>query len=169
MRLDLVLQLGHLVRGLVGVVHRELVVAVEDRLLGGDALHHVLAHGLGGIELRLLRQVADPGAFGDPALAGELLVDARHDPQQRALARAVGAEDADLGIGIEGQVDVLQDLPVARIGLGQTLHVIDELPGHCAPLLRLGSEEAGSPPTMRCGTHQAVRQRPLEFFRESRG
>ncbi len=42
--LDLVLQLGHLVGGLVGVIHRELVVAVDDRLLRRDALHDVLAH-----------------------------------------------------------------------------------------------------------------------------
>ncbi len=80
LRLDLVLELGHLVRGLVGVVHGELVVAVEDRLLRSDAFHHVFAHGLLFIELRLLGQVADPGAFGHPALAVELGIDARHDP-----------------------------------------------------------------------------------------
>ena len=141
LRLDLVLQLGHLVRGLVRIVHGELVVAVEDRLLRGDPLHHVLAHGLGGIELRLLGQVADAGAFGHPGFAVELGVDARHDPQQRALAGAVETEHADLGVGVEGQIDVLQYLPVARIGLGETLHVIDELAGHCAPLPRPGSEE----------------------------
>ena len=45
---DLVLQLGHLVGGLVRVVRCEFVVAVEQRLLGGDALHDVLAHGLLG-------------------------------------------------------------------------------------------------------------------------
>jgi len=27
-------------------------------------------------------------------------------------------------------VDVFQNLPVPRIGLGQTLHVVDELTGH---------------------------------------
>ena len=42
--LDLVLQLGHLVGGLVRIVHRQFVVAIEDRLLLGDALHDVFAH-----------------------------------------------------------------------------------------------------------------------------
>ena len=127
--------LRHLVGGLVGVVGGDLVVAVEQRLLGGDALHDVLAHGLVAIELRLLRQVADARALGDPGLADEFRVDAGHDAQQRRLAGAVDAEHADLGVRIERQVDVLQDLAVARIGLGQTLHVIDELTGHDRPAL----------------------------------
>ena len=74
---DLVLELGRLLRRLVGVVHHQFVVAVEDRLLGGDALHDVGEHVLGRIELRLLRQIADGGAVGEPRLAGELLLDAR--------------------------------------------------------------------------------------------
>ena len=96
--LDLVLQLGHLVGGLVGIVHRQLVVAIEDRLLLGDAFHHVLAHGLGRVELRLLLEIADARALGDPGLAVIFLVDAGHDPQQRRLAGAVDAEHADLGV-----------------------------------------------------------------------
>jgi hypothetical protein len=131
--LDLVLQIGHLVGVLVRVIGGELVVAVEDRLLRGDPLHHVLAHALGGIELRLLLEVADTGALGDPGLPGELGVDARHDPQQGRFAGTIDAEHADLGVRIERQVDVLQDLPVARIGLRETLHVIDELTGHEPP------------------------------------
>ena len=63
-----------------------------------------------GIELRLLLQVADAGAFGDPALAGEFLVDAGHDAQQRRLAGAVDAEHADLGVRVERQMDVIQHL-----------------------------------------------------------
>ena len=53
--LDLVLQLRHLVGGLVGIVGGDLVVAVDQRLLLGDAFHDVFAHILGGIQLRLLR------------------------------------------------------------------------------------------------------------------
>ena len=130
--LDLVLQLGHLVGGLVGIIDGELVVAVDDRLLRRDALHDVVADRFRRIELRLLRQVADAGALRRPGLAGIFGVEPGHDAQQRRFAGAVDAEHADLGVGIERQIDVLQDLPVARIGLGQTLHVIDELTGHAA-------------------------------------
>ena len=127
--LDLVLQLGHLVRGLVGIIHRELVVAVEDRLLLARRLPCTFSRTvLVSIELRLLRQVADARAFGDPGLAVKIGVDAGHDAQQRRLAGAVDAEHADLGVRIELQVDVLQHLAVARIDLGQPLHEIDELP-----------------------------------------
>ena len=135
LRLDLVLERRHLVGGLVGVVHGELVVAVEDRLARRDPLHDVLADSLCRIELRLLRQVADARAFGDPAVADEILVDAGHDAQERRLARAVDAEHADLGVGVEGEVDVLEDLPVSRIGLREAAHVIDELSGHRGPIL----------------------------------
>src|SRR4051812_27491455 len=82
--------------------------------------------------MRLLFEVADPSALGDPALADVILVDAAHDPQQGGLARAVDAKHADLGVRVERQMDVVQNLPVRRIGLGQTLHVIDELTGHSA-------------------------------------
>ncbi len=131
--LDLVLQLGHLVGGFVRIVHRQFVVAVEDRLLLGDAEHHVLAHCLGGVELRLLFEVADPRALGDPRLAGVVLVETGHDPEQRRLARAVDAEHADLGVRIERQMDVIEHLAVGRVGLGQTLHEVDELASHRDP------------------------------------
>ena len=125
--LDLVLEIGHLVGGLVRIVHGELVVAVEDRLLRGDAEHDVLAHGQALVELRLLRQVADARAFRDPGLAGPFLVHAGHDLEQGRLTGAVDAEHADLGVRIEGQMDVVQDLLAARIGLGQAAHMVDEL------------------------------------------
>jgi hypothetical protein len=63
-----------------------------------------------GVELRLLRQVADAHAGHRRGFALEVLVDAGHDLQQRRLARAVQAEHADLGAGEEGQRDVLEDL-----------------------------------------------------------
>ena len=47
--------------------------------------------------------------------------------KQRRLARAVEADDADLGAGQERQRDVLQDLLAPRIGLGELRHVIDVL------------------------------------------
>ena len=127
LRLDLVLQLGHLVGGLVGVVGGDLVVAVDQRLLLRHALHGVAQHVLAGVELRLLRQVADAHALGRPGLADEVLELARHDLEQRRLARAVQAHHADLGAGEERQRDVLQDLLAPRIGLGELVHVIDVL------------------------------------------
>ena len=86
-----------------------------------------------GVELRLLLEIADPGALGDPGLAVIFLVEAGHDPQQRRFAGAVDAEHADLGVRVERQMDVIEHLP-GRVGLGQTLHEIDELAGHRDPL-----------------------------------
>ena len=127
---DHVLELGGLVGGLVRVVHHQLVVAIDDVLLFLDAGHDVAEHVERRIELRLLRQVADPGAIGRPGLAGELGVDAGHDAQQRRFARAVGAEHADLGVGVEAQMDVVEHLLAAGIGLRHSVHVIDELARH---------------------------------------
>src|SRR6266481_2404644 len=131
--LDLVLQFGHLLGGLVGIIDGQLVIAIEDRLLLGDAQHDVLAHRLAGVELRLLLEVADPRALGDPRLAVIFLVDAGHDPQQGRFAGAVDAEHADLGVGIKRQMNVIEHLAIAGIGLGQTLHEIDELARHHDP------------------------------------
>lgn len=127
--IHLVLQLGALVGGLVGVVHHQLVVALDDGGLLGDTVHDVLEHGLGRVEMRLLRQVADGGAVSQPGFARPLLVEAGHDLEHGRLARAVGAEDADLGIRVERQVEVFQHL-LGAVGLGQSRHVIDELACH---------------------------------------
>ena len=79
------------------------------------------------VELGLLRQVADGDALGGPGLALEVLVLAGHDPQQRGLARAVDADDADLHARQEGEADVLEDLLAAGVGLGEAVHVEDVL------------------------------------------
>ena len=91
------------------------------------AVHDVGQHVLRGIELGLLLEHAQLGAFGRPGLAGKAVVLARHDAQQGRLARAVEAQHADLGAGQERQPDILQDLLPARVGLVQTLHHIDVL------------------------------------------
>ena len=133
LRVDLVLKGGHLLHQLVGIVlrdlHGDLVEAVELLLLGLHAEHDVAAHVEGGVELGLLRQVADARALGRPGLAGEVGVDAGHDAQQGGLARAVHADHADLHAGQEGQADVLEALLAAGIGLGDAVHVIDVLVG----------------------------------------
>ena len=80
----------------------------------------------------LLRQKADLGALGDKALADEFGIEPGHDAQKRRFARAVDPEHADLGVRIEGEVDILENLLAAGPGLGQALHMIDELArGHC--------------------------------------
>ena len=70
--------------------------------------------------MRRLKEAADSGK-------SELLVLARHDLEDRALARAVEAEHADLRPGEEAQPDVLEDLLAARPDLGQALHRVDVL------------------------------------------
>jgi hypothetical protein len=80
--------------------------------------------------MRFLLEIADPGAFGDPGLAGIVLVEPRHDLEQGRFAGAVDAENADLGVRIERQMDVVEHLAVTRVGLGKTLHEVDELARH---------------------------------------
>ncbi|MBS1168844.1 MAG: ribosomal protein [Proteobacteria bacterium] len=128
---DDVLDLGGLLGVLVRVVHHQRIVFVDQRLVLGDAQHDVAEHVEAGVELRLLRQVADGGALGEPGLAGEFLVEPGHDSQKRRLARAVGAEHADLGVRVELQVDVIEnflattrapwrvDLPVSGFAFGR--------------------------------------------------
>ena len=96
----------------------------------GHAVLHVAAHVLGRVEVRLLRQVAGAHAVGGLGLAQEVLVHPRHDLEQGALARAVGAEHADLGPGVERQPDALEDLALGRDDLSQVLHRENELVGH---------------------------------------
>jgi len=126
---DLILQGGHLVRRLVRVVHREFVVAVQDLRLRGHAQHDVFLGGELGVKLRFLCEIADLGALGGPGLAFEVGVDPGHDLEERGFPRAVDADDTDLDAGQEVQVDVLEALLAAGVGLGDVLHVVDVLVG----------------------------------------
>ncbi len=145
---DLLLEGGHLLHQLVGVVLAQLggdgVVLVEDLLLvapGDDVAPHVQ----GRIQVRLLLQIAHLGAVQRLGLAGELLVHAGHDLQQGGLARAVDADHADFGVRIERQPDVLEHLLAAGKGLGETLHLKNVLGGHARSALRsLGYEGSGA-------------------------
>ncbi len=134
-RVDLVLEARKLVGGLVGVVGRQLLVAIEDGPLVGHRLLDVLLDVLLRVELRLLGQVADARPLGRERLSGEVLVEPGHDPKQRRLPRAVGTDHADLGVRIEGEPDPLEDLlPLGR-DLAKVLHGEDVLLGHLALVL----------------------------------
>ena len=63
----------------------------------------------------------------------KLVVLARHDAEQRALAGAVQAEHADLRAGEKREPDVLENFGVGRMDLPETLHGVDEL-GHSCEL-----------------------------------
>ena len=119
--LDLGLELGLLgtqllVVGIgVGPLGEHGVVASQQVCRGTDAVHDVAVHVLVVVQLRLLLQQAHGEALGQAGLAGEAVVEAGHDAQQRGLAGAVATQHADLRAGVEGEGDVLQDLAVGRV------------------------------------------------------
>jgi hypothetical protein len=127
--IDDVLEFRALFRRLVGIVHHQLVVAVEHGLLVGHTFHDVLERGLGRIEMRFLLEVTDACTFSEPGFTGKFLVLAGDDAQHGGLTRAVGAENTDLGIRVEGQVDVFEDL-LCAVGLVEPGHVINKLTCH---------------------------------------
>jgi len=108
-----------------------------DGFQRGLRLQHVahafldgLANCVLGIQFRLLCQVADLDAGLRAGFALEILVHAGHDLQHRGLAGAVQAQQADLRARIEGQRDVLDDLPLGRDHLADPVHGVDVLRGH---------------------------------------
>ena len=114
--------------GVGGVDLFQLLLGLDD--LAQTALDG-LAHGLLGIQLRLLRQVAHLDARHRHGFAVDLLVEAGHDLEQRGLAGAVGAEHADLGAREEAQGNILQDLALGWHGLAHPVHRVYVL-GHVA-------------------------------------
>ena len=124
------LELAELLGGLVGVVGGQLVEAVEQRLGLGDAVLDVALDVLALVQVRLLLEHPHGRARRQRRLAAVLLVDPRHDPQQRRLARAVVAEHADLRARVERERDVVEHRLVRRMQLGQAVHREDVLGGH---------------------------------------
>ena len=109
-----------------GKLHGDFVEAVKNRLFLGDSLHHVFLDGQVRVKLRFLRQIACGAARFNPRFALELLVDARHDAQQRRLTGTILADNTNLCAIVEAQRNVLQHLFVRRIGLGHLVHVENE-------------------------------------------
>ena len=140
---DLLLQPRELVGGLVGVVGRQLVEAVEQVAQLADAVLDVAAHVLGLVELGLLLEQPDAGAGRELGLAAIVSVLPGHDPQQRRLAAAVEAQHADLGAGRKLSEMSLQHFLVRRMDPGQLVHREHVLARH-------------EPTTIvTCGTRQA--------------
>jgi hypothetical protein len=114
----------------LGEAQADLVELVEEGLLVADAVHHVPAHILRRIQLGLLREVADADPRERAGLAEIVVIHTRHDAEEGALARAVGAEDADLRAGIEREVDPLEDLLAGGHDLPEVAHREDVFAGH---------------------------------------
>jgi hypothetical protein len=90
---------------------------------------------LGRVEMRLLLQITDGRAFGEPGFTRPFLVLAGNDAQHGRLTGTVRAENTDLGIGIEREMDILENL-LCAVGLAKSRHVIDELACHGVLLRR---------------------------------
>ena len=137
---------GELVEVRVGfAVERVDLLEARERVL--DRLHRLFddaAHVGRRVQLRLLRQQADLDPGLRPGLALDVRVGARHDAQQRGLARAIQPEDADLGAREEGEGDVAEDVALRRYDLADAVHRINVL-GHAIPGLRRAADY------QRCG------------------
>ena len=129
--IDLVLELAHLLHQRVvvrlGVGHL-LADIVESVDLGDHvAKRHldVLLDGLGVVKLGLLLEQPHRVARRQARLAVRDLLLAGHDLEQRRLAHAVRAHDADLGPGEEPHRHVVKNDLVA-VRLANLVHLVDE-------------------------------------------
>ena len=95
------------------------------------ALFHDFFYRLGIVQLRLLLEEPDGIPGGEDGPAVELLVHPCEDAQQGALARAVEAQNPDLGPVEIGDGNVLEH-GFLVIGLAHPDHGIDDLVRFCA-------------------------------------
>ncbi len=141
---------GELLGALLGVVGGQLVEAVEQRLGLRDALLHVAEHVLGLVQVGLLLEHPHRGPGRERGLPAVLLVEPRHDPQQRRLAGAVVAEHPDLRAGVERERELGEHRLVRRVHLGEAVHREDVLGGHARAGYEpsRGATVCGSMPTV---------------------
>ena len=94
--------------------------------LGGEHRAHAgfnaFTHGVRVIQLGFLRQVADVQVGHGHGLALDLGVQTGHDFEQGGLARAVGAQHADLGAREKAKRHILQNLALGWNGLADLVH-----------------------------------------------
>src|SRR5207253_4949392 len=104
-----------------------LVVALEQRLDGRHAFFDVAEDSLRRIEPRFLLQESDRNPGRRKRFAEKLVVLARHDAEQRALAGTIQTEDANLGPEVEREPDVVEYFEIGRMHLPEAFHGVDEL------------------------------------------
>ncbi len=75
--------------------HIGTVVEFLAALIGGQAVHDEIAHGLCGLEIDLLREVADAGARQQEAFSRIGLEFLHDEAHQRGFASAIAADEAD--------------------------------------------------------------------------
>ena len=83
---------------------------------------NAFAHGLGRIELRLLRQIPNSQIGHGYGLAFDLLVQTRHNSQQRGFTGSIGAEHANFCAGEEAKRDILKNESLGRHHLADAVH-----------------------------------------------
>ena len=89
--------------------------ALADRMQLGVQLGEIGSRGEHGLERRarvaerVLRQQRDDGAATADDLAAVRRLGTECEPEQRRLAGAVGADDADACAGLDGEVDAGED------------------------------------------------------------
>ena len=105
--------------GISGINLIELFLRVEHFT---ESLFHRFAHGLLGIQLRLLLQETDVQIRHRRRFAVVFLVDTGHDLEQAGFSRAVDAEHADLGAGEKRQRDVFENLAFGGHHLAHPVH-----------------------------------------------
>src|SRR5205814_3846073 len=104
------------------VDHVELFQQIDDRL---HALLDDLANSFRRIELRLLFEKSNRVTGRQNCLAEKIFVNAGKNSQQRALARSIQTDDADLRAVEVRKVNVLENL-LFSMELGYANHGIDD-------------------------------------------
>ena len=129
--------------------------------LGGEHIthagFHAFAHSVRVIELGFLRQVADVQVGHGHGLALDLGVQAGHDLEQSGLARAIGAQHADLGAREKAERHILQNLALGWNGLADLVHGENVL-GHQGLLLKKTNTQKGKQACRRGRRHLPEKQ-----------
>ena len=115
-------------------LRRALRLAIDDIAvpIAAEDLEHAPVSPLGEA-VEVLGHPAEADRLADLDRAGRRLELARHEGEERRLARAVGAEDAETVSGTHDPRDVVDDSPRAsRVGERDVLHLDDLLaePAH---------------------------------------
>ncbi|EWS54886.1 hypothetical protein X551_02314 [Methylibium sp. T29] len=97
------------------------LVALAQRLHLGKADAHRVEHAGLGVEHRLLRHQREPQALLQLQRAVVGLLEPGDDLQQRGLAGAVAADQADALTGLEREAGVVEqgDVAIGQVGVGE--------------------------------------------------
>lgn len=142
MDVDDIMKFWELIRSLVGIINNKIVVEVDDRVIVGKKLNKIEEKIIGRIKIRIMREIKEGRKLWEKRIEGILIVEKGNDIEKGGFKGKVRKKNEDIGIGIEGEMDIIKNI-IVEIGIVEEGNMINEMEWNKESSIRRLEKEEG--------------------------